>query len=331
MPPAIPVTQAWSKQGKPLLYYTYERDSIAFRQLAKALFTYTRRDLSSAQGRYGADVDHPFVINAMDDDPRLTSLDELPKGLPSLRFQDKHRVFDAAVNELGVSFGTQSVRGPELRTLRPLPTSVRRLVSVPDHDRHFGLTGEAIVEVDLGAQTAEVIPVPRDLHKFSQPLDLCVDAERNRLVILTSGNGGFLFGFNPDREDWSMIAARPAGIHSLAHSMHDDLYYGLASAHSEAGEVARLVQFNAAGAIVGRIPLASPFYPGCLSGGQTRLVAFDRYLAVIADPGGYSEEIYVRDAAIYVIDLETHDVWLTRKVPLVRDAGVRGGDPETAR
>ena len=324
LPDSTPVVRAWSGEIERPLYYSYRRNGVTFRRLVRGVHRLTGRDVASFHGRYSAEPVQPFVVDSVDDDPwlagdypRPSGLDELPDEVSGLEFRAVHLVAGD-----GLSFGEFHVNGPEIRSLRPLPKGVTRLVLDTEQQTYFGLTREAVVQVDLDRQLATLVEMPQSLRGFSQPLDLTYDAERNRLVVLTGGDGGYLYAYHPDRETWSFIAARPSGVQAIAHSLADDLYYGVSTQHTEDGDVATLVQFNAAGAVTRRIPLPRPFYPGCLSGDRTRLVAAGDYLVLFADPGGYSESAFIKEACLYVIDPEDQRVWLTRKETI--DGRIRG-------
>lgn len=183
--------------------------------------------------------------------------------------------------------------------------------------RHYGISRHGFVRVDMQRNVVEPVTLGLDVPRLSWPCEITYDTKRKRVILGSSGGGGFLYAYSPETAKWSVISKRPGPLDAFAYSPADDFIYGLLLEHSEAGKVASLAKVNAFGAVVRRIPLGPPIHPGSFNGGPgvstTQVVIAGKYVAILASSDGSGDRADLDADSIYVVDPETKKVWLTSK------------------
>jgi hypothetical protein len=326
LPPGAEVVRAFRGSGaRPTLsYFGYNVDSARFRFLVEHLRHWTDLEIASFQGTYAYKHGSPFIVDQVQDDPRLSR--SYPKltplaDLPDLRFQALHLAGDVQ-RGLGTraSLGDFTLAGQQMQTLKPLPGEVRRLAFDPANNKYYGLALHDVCEVDLAKQTTKEMDVGLDVPKLSWPADLTYDTKRARLLVVTGGGGGYLYAHDTATGAWSVLAEK-LGVGSLVYHPKQDCLYGIAVHHDEDGGKPVLRQFNHQGALVKETPLGDHVVPGTLHGGPgtngTQLVAVNDFLVILAAPQGLgaSEHAAPSRKYIYLIDLKAGKTWVTSKDP----------------
>jgi len=241
--------------------------------------------------------------------------------LPDLRFPGVHM---AATGDRPFgwesSYGEFTLAGPQVDTLKPLPKGVQKLAFDYVNKKYYGIAGHDAVEVDMAARTTKKLDVGFDVPRLSWPADITFDGKRQRVLLITSGGGGYLYAYDVGTGTWSAPAEK-LGVNSLVyHSKHDCLY-GVAVHHNEDGGIPALREFNTEGALIRETALGSPVVPGSFPEGPgasgTQLVATGDYVVAIAAPFGLRsrEENDSPKTYIYLIQPRTGKIWLTSKQP----------------
>jgi hypothetical protein len=324
--PGADIVKAFRESGSKsiLPYFGYKVDSPRFRALVDQLSDFTDLEISSFHGTYAYKHETPIVVDSVQDDPRLlrnfpqpTPLAELPQMLfPAVHYQgDPTRPFS-----FEAARGDFTLDGPQMETLQPLPKNVQRLAYDHINKNYYGIAGHDAVQVDLKAAKTTKMDVGFDVPRLSWPADITFDSKRSRLLLVTSGGGGYLYSYDIGTKSWSALAEKIGVANLVYHSKHDCLY-GIAVHHSEDGGKPALRQFNNHGALINETPLGAPVMPRSFSPGPgpngTQLIAVDEHVVAIASPHGLrsSEGRGTQRTYIYLIEPKKGQVWLTWKHP----------------
>ncbi len=317
LPEDVPVVEAFRQDGAAVaLGYSYRIDSMQFRQLVDGLAKLTDAPIASFQGAYRPAGG--FVVDRVQNDPRLAY--DYPRPavnfrLPDLRFKAFYHLPGGNRFEAQSSYGDFTLAGPVPESLVPVPGRVARMVHDPASGKYFGIQNHDVVEIDWEAKSVTKLDLGLDVPKLSWPSDLTFDTRRQRLLLKSSGGGGYLYAYHPARQAWSVVMEKP-GVELIAHHPQLDALFGIALPHSEEGNRPVLVRFNQHGAIVRQFALEGPIIPGSVDGGpgapRSQLIAVDKYLVLLAtrDPRRSGGEGSV-DTLLYLIHPEAGQVSLT--------------------
>jgi hypothetical protein len=289
----------------------------------------TKSELASYHGDYQSRSDAPFLIDKIQDDPRLSvnypqpiSRDKMPADARDITFVANRYVAGLRSHELSSSFGEYSVFGPKVNSLKPLPKGVSRITYDPDHKMHYGISGHGMVQVNMASNETKQIDLGLSVPRLSWPCEITYDTKRKRVILGSSGGGGFFYAYSTETQQWTVISKRPGALDAFVYSPLDDFIYGVLFDHGEDGNVASLAKVNSEGAIVSRIPLGPPIEPGCLKNGPgvctTQVAIAGKYIAILAAPGGHGDEHELDAASIYLVDPNTKQIWLTSKETINR-------------
>ncbi len=324
VPETTEITKAWRGQTPTPLYYSYKPEGPAFRKLVKQTYVFTKTEISSFHGVSQARPDMPFVIDKAQNDPRLTvsfpqptSLEELPMDLRDIKFAAHHYVSGPQRHELSVSFGQHTPFGPMEKELKPLPARVTRVVHDHENKTTYGISDHGVVQIDGDTNSVVPLELGLDVPRLSWPCEITYDTKRKRVIVGSSGGGGFLYAFSTESRQWSVISKRPGSLDAFTYSPSDDSIYGVLFDRGDDESRASLAKVNAEGVIVSRIPLGSPIEPGSLTNGPgvctTQVAIAGKHIAILASPGGIGDREHLDTASIYLVDYETKKVWLTFK------------------
>ena len=324
LPDGVQIVEAFYKGGDRTkrFHHSYSIDSAYFRPMVRALHRLTGLQISSFQGTYASDPDAPFVIDRLQSDPRLQS--DYPKPtpiaeLPKLEFSALHLTMVRRL-DVAAAFGDFTLAGPKVDSLKPLPKGVTRLAVDPAGKKYYGLTGHAVVEVDLEKQTATKLDLGLDVPELSWPCGIAFDTKRQRLIVVSLGGVGYMYAYSPKTGKWSVIAdMNNLDLAALAYDPEEDALYGLEQTRGEDGEggLPMLYQFNAEGALIKEFEFGAPMFPGILGRGPTgvtpQLAAVDGRLVVLASPTVDDSEEVQTERFIFLVDVRAERMWLTAK------------------
>lgn len=326
VPKSTEITKAWRGQSRTPLYYSHKPVGPKFRQLIKQIHGLTGRELVSFHGRYRPEPDTPFVIDKIQKNPQLsvnypqpTPVAELPPDARDVTFTAHHYAAGRYPHDLASSFGEYTVTGPVEKSLKPLPKGVGRIAYDPNDKLYYGISGHGVVQIDMDSKDVKPIELGLDVPRLSWPCEITYDTKRRRVVLGSSGGGGYLYAYSTENEEWSVISKRPGALDAFVYSPSDDFFYGVLFEYSEEGNVASLAKVNAEGALVSRLPLGPPIHPGSLNTGPgvctTQVAIAGKFIAILASPGGLGRN-NLDAASVYLVDPDTKQVWLTSKQPV---------------
>jgi beta-lactamase regulating signal transducer with metallopeptidase domain len=309
-------------------------ETAEFRYFVEQVRAITGRELSSFHGIYRPEA--TIEIDSVQDNLRLSSqwpqptpLRELPEAARELTFEaHSYTTVRRRSNGYGggyrggpqnAAYGTFTLEGPVPEELVPLPGNVERVAYDPRGERYYGIAGHDVAKVDLEEQEVERMTVGLDVPPLSWPAEVTFDTKRRRLILGTSGGGGYLYAYSPETEEWSVISKRPGAFDAYGYSEEDDLLYGiLFSRGPEDGlESVTLAKVNANGALLETVPIKGPIVPGSLTRGPgvstTRVIPVQGFVVIIGKLGDRHSGAPEGESFIYLVDPETGQVWLTAK------------------
>lgn len=323
VPKSTEITKAWRGQTSTPVSASYKPVGPGFRRLVKQVYALTKTELASFHGASRSKPDVPFLIDKVQDNsqllvdyPQPTPLDKLPRDAREIAFFAHHYVADQRGHAVTSSFGQYTVAGPVVQSLKPLPKGVSRLAYDPVTKMHYGISGHGVVQIDMKTNVVKQLKLGLGVPKLSWPCEITYDTKRKRVILGSSGGGGYLYAYSTEKEQWSVISKRPGAFDAFVYSPADDFIYGVLFEYSEEGNIASLAKVNANGAIVSKIPLGPPIQPGSLNTGPgvctTQVAVAGKYIAILASPGGLGRN-NLDAASIYLVDPDKKQVWLTSK------------------
>jgi hypothetical protein len=317
LPDKTEVVGAFRDGKKPALaVYAYKLDSPAFRQLVEALDNELGLPVASFTGAYRAEAGVPLVVDEVQkhelfsaDFPQVVPAAKLPK----LSFQANHYVPGKRPHEMTVSFGEFTLAGPKADSLKPLPARVSRVTYDSGAKKYYGIADHGVAEIDMEKQKSTKLDVGLGVPRISWPADVTFDSKRDRLLLVTSGGGGYLYAYYPKTDKWEAVSERPPAV--ITYHPKDDMLYGLKG--DDGGE---LQHINSKGAVIKTTQLEGPLLPGMLAMGPgvtgVQLIPVDDKLAMLVAPVGIRGGSENRGPAwtyLYLIDPKTGKTQLTWK------------------
>jgi hypothetical protein len=303
LPAGVPVLTLDPGGPQPWVWMGYAVESGEFCRGLCQLHAMTGMEIASFHGSYTAPYPLPFVIDAVQDDPRLrsdypqpTPLDQLPNLAFSVDFFDGNHVLAQAYT-LG---GPANAGGLLLGNLR--------VTANADRTKFYGLADEGLLEADA-AGGARVVRALDDVLREGWLMGATFDTLRQRALLVTLSGDGALYGYAPASGMWSTITSmNNVDLCSLAYHPGLDALFGL--------EVTRschpvLDRFNPDGRKVGQIAL--PFMPFDIGvvGHRAELVPVGNYLVMLVAPMGLPWDGSTPDERMYLIDPQSGQAWLT--------------------
>jgi uncharacterized delta-60 repeat protein len=198
----------------------------------------------------------------------------------------------AASNQL-VFTRRYSLAGPEQGT-----TLLPGMRVVPDRGGRFCYAAHPheALKVDSLTGIAWEMQVPPTLPEVSWPMGMAFDSARNRALLVTLGGEGFLYGYAPDLDTWSVVSTmNNYDLDSLVYHPGRDVLFGV-GAFSQT-----LYQFSPQGVFQRQFPLPG-LPPFGISGYQTELACAGDFLALLIGPDLVSGDSRPQEWWIYAID-----------------------------
>lgn len=328
LPKGIDVLRAFheGREGELYIRFPYVIERASFRPSILSIHHLTGLEVASFQGQHESDREKPFVVNQVQDDPRLHSEFPIPtkaSEIPNVQFQALCGSNDPAENLYPVLCDFDTT-GPDFGTKQKLPKPALRLVEDPVSGKRFGVKGSRVIEFDMKEESADFLVPP--LEVFTEPpVDprrilgasaLAFDTTRQRLVISTFEH---VYGYSPKTHEWSRLdnLARLARVRALAYEANGDCFYALGVDHGDGNELPKLYQFSADGVLKRTRALGVPFFPGLLGEpatvGGLQLIAADGHLVILTGVDADESKVLVPESFMYLIDPKTDKMWLTWK------------------
>jgi hypothetical protein len=210
------------------------------------------------------------------------------------------------------SVASFTLAGQDRATARDTDKDVRHIAFDTVNERYFALTGHDFGTITPSSGRFTKIEVDPSLDDFSWPKGIAIDAERGRVVIMTSHVYTRFFTYDTQTSDWQQLPAelRDVPLVALAYAREDDALYAL-EVPARALALETIHRFNAQGAAVGTIALWPPIPTSEHADERYQLVSTGGWLLLLAPPydaGGQaavSSIGLVDGMRIFAIDPET--------------------------
>ncbi len=288
------------------LYVGYSLDCPGPYRAFERIRAMTGLEISSFHGEYLAPYPEPFVIDNVQDDPRLRADYPVPtpgSQLPNLQFQlsFSHRgsgeVFTRRYTLAGPQEDSRLL--PAVRVIRDGGTRY-----------YYGLSWHEPFRVDTQTHTEQPFEPPATLPELSWPWGLTYDPQRSRVLLSTFGGEGDLYGYAPASEQWSIVRSMDnRDVDSLEYHAANDSLYGLTVFGGECGSPS-VMKFTPGGEFQSQFPLDLQAYGLSLGSHTTELVSVGEYLVLLLEPS-HPHNYEQSESRMYLIDPRTGESWLT--------------------
>jgi hypothetical protein len=317
---SVPVQRLY---GSSQYLIEYSIDAVEFQQVQARLCALTGMDMSSFHGAIEAPYPAPFVIDAIQDDPRLdcdypqpVDPSELPNLSFRLAFNDR--------NGSSIIVQDYTLAGPQNGT-RLLPAY--RVVSDAGNRHYYGGEQHQVWRVDTQTGTVQEMDLGPNVPELSWPMGVAFDSQRNRVLVVSLGGEGYLYGYSPAQAQWSVVSSMDyRDVDSLVYHAADDSLYALAPTYYGPPY---LLRFSADGVFQSQVATL-PFQPFHIdwSGFRSELASVGDYLVLLleTDPA-FSYSIDRPEARMYLIDPRTGQHWLAYRRVAGQDSD-RDGVPD---
>ena len=295
-------------------YIGYTLDSGQFYRTAPKVRELTGMEIASFHGSYQGPHPAPFAIDELQGDPRLhssypvpTPLSELPDIRFSIPFQLGSGVFTRGYTLAGPDDGGDLLPGN------------RRAVA-DSAGKYYVIADDGLQQIDPASGSVRHIPMDTALPEVSWPMGIAYDSRRDRVLLVTLGGEGFLYGYSPARDTWSLISSmNNVDLASLVYHPVEDVLYGMGVHHPDYGGMT-LYRLNPDGSGPRSMPL--PLYPWGVHMGSSELVSVGGYLVLLLKPSFFSDS--EGESRMYLIDPQGQQAWLTYRSNLPRAADSDG-------
>ncbi|HYG34361.1 MAG TPA: Ig-like domain-containing protein, partial [Clostridia bacterium] len=153
---------------------------------------------------------------------------------------------------------------------------------VGDNSGRYYYAAHPHVAVKIDAQTgvANEVNLGSSLPELSWPMGMAFDSARNRVLLVSLGGEGFLYGYAPDQDRWSVVSSmNNYDLGNLVYHANQDALYGIGAFGSRVIE-----RFTPEGVHQGQIHLPGlPTNVG-ISGYHSELVSVGDYLVMLIGP-----------------------------------------------
>jgi hypothetical protein len=174
----------------------------------------------------------------------------------------------------------------------------------------FGTHWHEVYRINGDSGSAEKMALGADVPELSWPMGVAFDSHANRILVVSLGGEGFLYGYSLQENRWSALA-------SMENNDFDSILYhpglNLTLAFGHDGNLHKL---STDGKIIGTIdlpPTGLHIGPG---GYQTEMALADaNHIALLVEPDSPIEIQPGQESRIYLIDLQNETAELTyRKI-----------------
>jgi len=328
LPDGVPVQISTREKSKTPLIVPATINSLPFRAMLRQLHQAGEPRVASFRLANYAHKTGPLQIATGEADPRFSPDYPQPVAaheIPKIEF--RAHLYDVEVDEeddqqgnsrhhrTESSYGLYTLAGPtKVNFHQSLPSHVRRVTFDPATEKCYGIQGHEVVEVDLGKGTATVMDIGLDVPELSWPSEVTFDTKRKRLLLGTSGGGGYLYAYDTTTKKWSVLCKRPGWLDAFAYSEKEDCIYGVLFEHNGSPRLARVTPD---GVTQEKVKLGAPIISGSLENGPgvcpTQVVVAGERVIILAAPKDGSRS-RSEGRCIYLVDPKTGDVKLTSRL-----------------
>ena len=296
----------------PYLYYGYNIETGAFRKALPILEVLGGGPLSSFHGTYHAASSTPIVIDAVQNDPRLSQRYPEPTAVNDLPDLDLH---------FSLSFVSSLPDSPTLirkdYTLQgpvgggSLYASSKRAIQSPASGASYTLESDAVWKLDVGDKAWRRLPYGSSVPEVSWGMGLTYNVIRDQLLLVSLGGEGFLYAYSPASNRWGVVTSmHDLDLAGMTFHQADGRLYGLRSVYGEATRPA-ICRLDGSGRVASEILL--PLLPFGLDpgGNHAELVSVGDYLVLLLAPPTHQPSYWLGEERIYLVDPRDGRNWLT--------------------
>lgn len=324
LPPEVEILSRWHQDGPgPYFWIGHEVDSSRFYRSVPKIHELTGLEIASFHGAYTAPHPEPFVLDQVQDDPRLRS--DYPQPLPPdqvprLGFQMAF-YREQAPSQVGKIFIRDCVLTGLQDNVSLLPAE--RMAMDAYRPLYYGAAHNRVWSVyGVSNEIEELMPGP-GVPEFSWATGATFDRERDRLLVATLGGVGYLYAYSPAAREWSLVADMAGrDLDCLEYHDREDCLYGVTTSHMDAVKPV-ILRLSAEGVPLGETPL--PVFPFDIGSGgyRSELVSMGDYLALLLEPDlRFLENQDILESRIYLFDPRSEELRLT-----YRRMGLAGNQP----
>jgi hypothetical protein len=241
--PKVPVEKHTRKAGgSPNAFHTHREDHEGYPEAQRIVRQLTGSDITTFTGSYRYSA--PFVVGPANPQWQLKrALSAIqPVFLEATAFQRAQtRQLVADLRFQGIYWKSPDIMrpqaflaeftpaGPIESSFQPIPSGINRLAADPRGPQWYGTLGHAsLMRVDLKANISSKFEIEGDLPELSWPDGLAWDSKRNRLIVTSHGNVGYMYAYQPDTNEWSLVTDMGnTDLCSFIYSPEEDCFYGL--------------------------------------------------------------------------------------------------------
>jgi hypothetical protein len=178
-----------------------------------------------------------------------------------------------------------------------------------DDGRFFGAPPHQVIQVSPDG-TAQVLALDRDVPELSWPTGIAYDAANDRVLVSSLGGEGFLYTFDPDAPDWSVLFSfESTDIDSIVKHSDGRLY---AVRNGSSAGVHTILQLDEQGNQLKNIRLPAVSFGIGSFGAESELVSVGDYLVLILEGWrGTTNTFRMMESRIFLINPATQEARLT--------------------
>jgi probable HAF family extracellular repeat protein len=280
--------------------YAFTMETPGYYQILPRICAVTGQEMASFQGRYSAPYPAPFLIDEVQDDPRLRCNYPQPEtnNLPALEFQV------AFYNSTGIYTRNFTASGPTGGG-----STLPDIALVPDATGRYYYSADPhyVWQVDGLNGTVRELVLPPDIEELSWPMGAAYDSHRDRVLLVSLGGEGFLYSYAPSDDSWTVLTSmNNLDLDSLVYHQATDRLFAVQPVYNGA---ARLQELTPDGAPQRSFPLVVLPFEITPGGYRSELVSVGEYLVWLLAPRYLSHS--PQETRMYLLDPRTGEVRLT--------------------
>jgi len=309
---AVPVVILSYETGTAYILTSGTINSPEFLASVPKIHALTGLDLSSFQGEYTNTTPGQFVIDAVQDDPRLRS--DFPQPVPdselpdaALAAQEFTLTFRNDSADTGIVTREYTLRGPT-NTSSLFPRDMRVIADETSHV-YYGSEQHTMLKIDASTGLEENIPY-EVVAPEGWPMGTAFDSKRGRVVVVNLSGAGALYSSIAPHTAWTFLASMDnRDVDSIDYHPGYDSYFAVATSYGSASRIYKLSADS--GAFLGEVPL--PMLPNGVGFGTYRseITSLGDYLVVLVGPQSFIGSGDTPDQRIYLVDPRNGRSWLT--------------------
>ncbi len=287
--------------GSAYTRFSSDSSGSQFPSLAKQLKDITGLEVATFQGAYRY-PNKPIVVGPESEEWRrervLAELRPIhveatkPERLrdwhrmKDLRFTAVHYRFAPGGNrrfmrhhEATGSLGPFTPLGPDLNKHKPFPANVSCPVHDSNEGQYYAIAGHGLVQLNQRGGEHTNLEPPKDFPDVSWPCGLAFDSKRRKVVMVSLGGTGYMYGYEPAIRKWTLMAdMKGAGLVPFVYLPDQDQFVGLQVEH---GARNQLYRYDHQGKLLGKTPLSQSLLAHGAKHGHCQAVPVGEYVVFL--------------------------------------------------